>query len=103
MPTLHGLEPEQLARIGIFYLEEAVLDVLHEARHSEGWLEPKEISERLDIARSPCYHLHATPKGERAGNLRRRSLKIAVMICEPQGGESPHLPCGETSKDGELR
>ena len=63
MGNLHGLEPEQLARIGIFYLEEAVLDILHEARHSEEWLEPKEISERLDIARSPCYHLHATVHG----------------------------------------
>ena len=32
MGSLHGLEPEQLARIGIFYLEEEVLDVLHEVR-----------------------------------------------------------------------
>ena len=82
MESLHNLEPEQPARIGISYLEEAVLDVLHEARHTEEWLAPKEISERLDTARSPCYH------------LQRRSLKPAVMICEPQGGESPHLPCG---------
>ena len=36
MGSLHGLEPEQLARIGIFYLEEEVLDVLHEAREEWG-------------------------------------------------------------------
>ena len=50
MPTLHGLEPEQLARIGIFYLEEAVLDVLHEARHGDDeWLLPADISRMMGI------------------------------------------------------
>ena len=33
MPRLHGLQPEQLARLGVSYLEEAVLDVLYEAVH----------------------------------------------------------------------
>jgi hypothetical protein len=33
MPRLHGLQPEQLARLDASYLEEAVLDVLYEAVH----------------------------------------------------------------------
>ena len=49
MPTLHGLEPEQLARIGIFYLEEAVLDVLFEAKYKQEWLQPADICERADM------------------------------------------------------
>ena len=52
MRSLHGLEPEQLARIGIFYLEEAVLDVLHEARHSEEWLSPSEISKAVGVTKA---------------------------------------------------
>jgi repressor of nif and glnA expression len=41
MSSLHGLEPEQLARIGMFYLEEAILDLLFEAERGLG---PTEIS-----------------------------------------------------------
>lgn len=48
MSSLHGLEPEQLARIGMFYLEEAILDLLFEdARHNGQGLGPTEISRRL--------------------------------------------------------
>ena len=53
---LHGLQPEQLARIGLFYLEEAVLDVLYEVVHSdndqETWLTTAKISKRLEIPAS---------------------------------------------------
>ena len=49
MPTLHGLEPEQLARIGIFYLEQAVLDVFFRARKDNWSLQPVDISEALRI------------------------------------------------------
>ena len=49
MVGLHGLEPEQLARIGMFYLEEAILDVLHAAKHNQEWLPPTEISETVGI------------------------------------------------------
>lgn len=52
----HGLQPDQLARIGMFYLEEAVLDVLHEAAHSNDeknvWLPTAKISKRLGISAS---------------------------------------------------
>ena len=48
MARLHDLQPEQLARIGMFYLEEAVLDVLHEAdMDKQQGLGPTEISRRL--------------------------------------------------------
>lgn len=46
---LHGLQPEQLARMGLFYLEEAVLDVLYE---NETWLTTAKISKRLGIPAS---------------------------------------------------
>lgn len=56
MPRLHGLQPEQLARIGVFYLEEAVLDVLHETVRGDNdqgtWLPPAKISKRLGIPAS---------------------------------------------------
>lgn len=56
MSRLHGLQPEQLARIGMFYLEEAVLDVLYEAVHGdydqETWLPTAKISKRLEIPAS---------------------------------------------------
>ena len=45
MSSLHGLEPEQLGRIGMFYLEEAILDLLFEAEMNEQrGLGPTEIS-----------------------------------------------------------
>ena len=50
MGSLHGLEPEQLARIGIFYLEEAVLDVLFRAYNQES-LSAREISRRAGLPR----------------------------------------------------
>ena len=58
MPFLHGLEPEQLGRIGMVYLEEAVLNVLLEAKGK--WLEPSKISERLGIPSSTSDRLGGT-------------------------------------------
>ena len=49
MAGLHGLHPKQLARIGIFYLEEAVLDVLLEAKYEQEYLQPAEISRRAGM------------------------------------------------------
>ncbi len=53
-----GLRPRQLARIGMVYLEEAVLDVLLEAKGK--WLEPAQISERLGISSSTSDRLRGT-------------------------------------------
>ena len=125
MASLYGLEPEQLARIGIFYLEEAVLDVLHGAKHNEEWLMTVEIYRQVDISRSSrnsylpilagiLDKLEGEGRIERDSKrkqrwqlteeeFRRRRLENAVMIYRPQGGESPRLPCGETSRDGEMK
>lgn len=46
MESLHGLKPEQLARIGIFYLEKAVLGGIFEAKAP---LKAHEITTRLRI------------------------------------------------------
>ena len=50
------LRPEQLARMGVSYLEEAVLDVLYEVVHGENaqerWLSTAKISQRLGIPAS---------------------------------------------------
>ena len=49
---MQGLRPKQLARIGIFYLEEAVLDVLFEA----GPLSATSISKRLGVFRGEGHY-----------------------------------------------
>lgn len=45
------MSPKQLSRIGTFYLEEAVLDVLLNARHERDCLGPSEISRHAGIFR----------------------------------------------------
>ena len=47
----NGVRPKQLARIGMFHIEEAVLDVLLEARHEDECLGAAEISRRAGIYR----------------------------------------------------
>ena len=46
-----SIRPKQHARMGIFLLEEAVLDVLLEARHEDECIGPAEISARAGIFR----------------------------------------------------
>ena len=46
-----GVRPKQLSRVGQFYLEEAVLDVLLEAKHEGECIGPAEISRRAGIYR----------------------------------------------------
>ena len=60
MPTLHELEPEQLARIGVFYLEEAVLDVLYKVRRDGGgWILPSKVSHQKRSMNSSDVHSSA--------------------------------------------
>ena len=47
---MKGLSPEQLAQKGVFYLEEAVLGVLLEAKYKQECLQPAEISRRAGIS-----------------------------------------------------
>ncbi len=46
-----SIRPKQLARMGEFHLEEAILDVLLKAKHEEECIGPKEISVRAGIFR----------------------------------------------------
>ena len=46
-----GIRPKQHARMGMFLLEEAVLDVLLEAKHQGDCIGPAEISRRAGIFR----------------------------------------------------
>lgn len=48
-----GVRPKQLARMGEFHLEEAVLDVLLEAAHEGECIGAAEISRRAGIFRDP--------------------------------------------------
>lgn len=45
------MSPKQHARIGMFHLEEAVLDVLLEAKHEGDCIGPAEISRKAGIFR----------------------------------------------------
>lgn len=53
-----GIRPKQLARLGEFHLEEAVMDVLLEAAHEDECIGGAEISRRAGIFREPD-----TPEG----------------------------------------
>lgn len=46
-----GIRPKQHSRMGMFHLEEAILDVLLEARHEGECIGPAEISRRAGIYR----------------------------------------------------
>ena len=48
-----SIRPKQLARMGTFHLEEAVLDVLLEAKHEGECIGAAEISRRAGIFRLP--------------------------------------------------
>ena len=48
---MSGIRPKQHARMGQFYLEEAVLDVLLEAKHEGDCIGPADISRRAGIFR----------------------------------------------------
>ena len=48
---MSGLRPKQNARLGQFHLEEAVLDVLLEAKHESDCIGPAEISRRAGVFR----------------------------------------------------
>lgn len=50
---MNGIRPKQLARLGEFHLEEAVMDVLLDARHEDECIGAAEISKRAGIFREP--------------------------------------------------
>ena len=50
-----AIRPKQFARMGEFHLEEAILDVLLEAKHEDECIGPAEISRRTGIFREPGW------------------------------------------------
>ncbi|MYE89946.1 hypothetical protein F4X33_13225 [Candidatus Poribacteria bacterium] len=76
-----GLRPKQLARIGVFYIEEAILDLLLEAEmDNRQGLGPTEISKRLGTLLSGGNFRDAIV----AGFLEK--LKNEGLIKNPQRG-----------------
>ena len=59
-----GLRPKQLARIGMFYIEEAILDLLFEAEINKGdGLGPTQISKKFGTYLSEYSHPNAIVYG----------------------------------------
>ena len=82
---MQGLRPKQLARIGIFYLEEAVLDVLFEA----GPLSATSISNRLSVFRGDGHYgylvYNVLQKMEAEGRVGRcRSVRAGWQLMEKE-------------------
>lgn len=86
-----NIRPKRLARIGEFNLEEAVLDVLLEARHERECLGPAEISKRAGIFREPG---HAMTSGNDAivwGILGKLAKHGRIEKCPQDKGKSHKL------------
>jgi len=56
-----SIRPKQFARLGEFHLEEAVLDVLLEAKHNNQCLGAAEVSKRAGIFRKPGEGIRGAP------------------------------------------
>lgn len=82
---MRGLRPKQLARIGIFHLEEAVVDVLFEA----GPLGAAAISNRLSVFRGEGHYgylvYNVLQKMETEGRVGRcRSVRGGWQLTEKE-------------------
>ena len=56
-----GIRPKQYTRMGEFYLEEAVLDVLLDAKHESECIGLAEISKRAGMFRKKGYTSGGAP------------------------------------------
>lgn len=95
------IRPKQLARIGEFSLEEAVLDVLLEARYKGECLGPAAISKRTGIFREPGY---ASTSGNDYivwGILGKLAKHRRIEKC-PQNEEKPDKRDGWQLTDTEF-
>ncbi|MCY4290124.1 MAG: hypothetical protein OXC63_16250 [Aestuariivita sp.] len=75
------IRPKQLARLGEFHLEEAILDVLLEARHEDHCLGPAEISKRAGVYRERGAH-NIMNDAIVQGMLNKLSDQNRVKRCE---------------------
>ena len=82
---MNGIRPKQFARIGEFYLEEAVLDVLLEAKHENECLGAAEISKRAGIYRERGPH-DSMNDAIVNGMLNKLSEQDRVKRCKQEGG-----------------
>lgn len=97
-----SIRPRQLARIGEFSLEEAVLDVLLKARHKGECLGPAAISKRTGIFREPH---HASVGGNDYivwGILGKLAKHGRIEKC-PQNEAKPDKVNGWRLTDAEFR
>lgn len=97
-----SIRPKQLARIGEFNLEEAVLDVLLEARHKGECLGPAAISKRTGIFRETG---HAMKSGNDAivwGVIGKLAKHGRIEKC-PQEEAKPDKVNGWRLTDAEFR
>ena len=95
------IRPKQLARMGEFHLEEAILDVLLEARHEEECLGAAEISRRSGIFREGGF---AQKSGNDAivwGMLNKLAKFNRVQKC-PQNKANPTKTDGWQLTDDEF-
>ncbi len=82
------IRPKQFARMGEFHLEEAILDVLLEARHEGQCLGAAEISKRAGIFRESGDPSKGEPKSMNdavaTGMLIKLMKQGRVQRCEQQ-------------------
>ena len=80
-----NIRPKQLSRIGQFYLEEAILDILLEAKHENDCIGAAEISRRSGI-----FHdrgkLDIMNDAIVTGFLVKLSDENKVLRCEQESG-----------------
>lgn len=80
-----GLRPKQMARLGQFHLEEAILDVLLEARYESKCLGAAEIGKRAGIFRDPGSKVNMNDAIVH-GLLNKLSIVERVERCKQSNG-----------------
>ena len=80
-----NIRPKQLTRIGQFYLEEAILDILLEAKHENECIGAAEISRRAGIFRDRGKE-NIMNDAIATGLLVKLSDENKVLRCEQESG-----------------
>lgn len=80
-----NIRPKQLSRIGQFYLEEAILDILLEAKHEKECIGAAEISRRAGIFRDRGKE-DIMNDAIATGFLVKLSDENKVLRCEQESG-----------------
>ena len=83
---MSGFRPKQFARIGEFHLEEAILDVLLEAKHENNCLGAAEIGKRTGIYRDRGSN-NMMNDAIVTGLLNKLAEQKRVQRCEQESGQ----------------